>query len=154
VPIWCFVKNKDPENVKEQAMSLMNVTYVGNLRCEATHLDSKSLIQTDAPKDNQGNGEKFSPTDLLCTSLATCVLTTMGIKARALGITLDGVSIGVQKIMSKDPPRRVSEIVLTLNWNGLLEKLTPEELESLKRSGNGCPVAISLHPDVKKTIHW
>jgi uncharacterized OsmC-like protein len=135
-------------------MSFMSVTYTGGLRCEAEHLDSKTLIQTDAPKDNQGNGEKFSPTDLLCTSLATCVLTTMGIKARSLNINMDGVSIELQKVMSKEPPRKVAEIVLKFNWNGLLEKISPEHLESLKRSGLNCPVAISLHPDVKKTLVW
>jgi len=135
-------------------MSLMSVTYTGGLRCEATHLDSKTILLTDAPKDNQGNGEKFSPTDLLCTSLATCVLTTMGIKARALGISIDGVSMGLQKIMSKDAPRRVAEIVMTVNWNGLDQSITAEHMESLKRSGNGCPVALSLSPEVKKTLIW
>ena len=135
-------------------MSLMSVTYTGGLRCEATHLDSQSTIQTDAPKDNQGNGEKFSPTDLLCTSLATCVLTTMGIKARSLGVSIDGVSIGLQKIMSKAPPRRVAEIVMTVNWNGVDQSLSAEHMESLKRSGNGCPVALSLSADVKKTLIW
>ena len=135
-------------------MSLMRVIYQGGLRCEAIHEDSNSTLETDAPKDNQGSGARFSPTDLLCTSLATCVLTTMGIKARSLGIEMEGVSLGLQKIMSKDPPRRVAEIVMTVNWNGLLEKISPEHQESLKRSGMGCPVAISLHPDVKKTILW
>ncbi|NDF15403.1 OsmC family peroxiredoxin, partial [bacterium] len=104
--------------------------------------------------DNQGNGERFSPTDLLCTSLATCTLTIMGIKARSLGVDMKGVKIGIQKIMSKEPPRRVSEIVLNFDWNGLLLKITPEQLESLKRSALSCPVALSLHPEVKKTLHW
>ncbi len=135
-------------------MSLMRVKYEGNLRCEAVHVDSGTGIQSDAPKDNQGNGERFSPTDLLCTSLATCTLTIMGIKAKSLGVSLDGIEIGIQKIMSKEPPRRVAEILLTFDWKGVLEKITPEQLESLKRSALGCPVALSLHPDVKKTIHW
>jgi uncharacterized OsmC-like protein len=135
-------------------MSLMSVVYQGDLRCEALHVDSASTLESDAPKDNQGNGERFSPTDLLCTSLATCTLTIMGIKARSLGVDLKGVKIGIQKIMSKEPPRRVSEIVLNFDWNGLLQKITPEQLESLKRSALSCPVALSLHPEVKKTLHW
>jgi putative redox protein len=135
-------------------MSLMSVRYDGNLRCTSIHHDSNTEIQTDAPKDNQGNGERFSPTDLLCTSLATCTLTIMGIKAKALGVNLDGVEIRIQKVMSKSPPRRVAEIVLSFDWKGLLEKITAEQLESLKRSALACPVALSLHPDVKKTIHW
>jgi putative redox protein len=135
-------------------MALMSVIYRGDLRCEALHEDSGTEIQTDAPKDNQGNGERFSPTDLLCTSLATCTLTIMGIKAKSLGIDMKGVKIGIRKVMSKEPPRRVAEIVLTFDWNGLLEKITPEQLESLKRSGLACPVALSLHPEVRKTIDW
>ncbi len=135
-------------------MAQMNAKYLGSLRCEAHHLDSGSVILTDAPKDNQGNGEKFSPTDLLCTSLATCKLTIMGIKARALEIDMSGVSIQITKIMTSAPPRRVAEVILDFNWNGLLEKITPEQLESLKRSAMSCPVALSLHPEIKKTIHW
>jgi hypothetical protein len=135
-------------------MAQMNAKYLGSLRCEAHHLDSGSVILTDAPKDNQGKGEKFSPTDLLCTSLATCKLTIMGIKARALEIDMSGVSIQITKIMTSAPPRRVAEVILDFNWNGLLEKITPEQLESLKRSAMSCPVALSLHPEIKKTIHW
>lgn len=135
-------------------MSLMRVIYEGGLRCGAEHLDSSTRIETDAPKDNQGNGERFSPTDLLCTSLASCILTTMGIKARSIGVNLEGVSLGVQKIMSKDPPRRIAEIVLTFEWNGRFETWTPEQVEQLKRSAMGCPVALSLAPEVKKTLHW
>ena len=135
-------------------MAQMNAKYLGSLRCEAHHLDSGSVILTDAPKDNQGNGGKFSPTDLLCTSLATCKLTIMGIKARALEIDMSGVSVKITKIMTSAPPRRVAEVILEFNWNGLLEKITPEQLESLKRSAMSCPVALSLHPEIKKTIHW
>ncbi|NDD92501.1 OsmC family peroxiredoxin [bacterium] len=135
-------------------MSLMRVKYEGALRCQALHIDSGTEIQSDAPKDNQGNGERFSPTDLLCTSLATCTLTIMGIKAKALGVNLDGIEIGIEKIMSKEPPRRVAEIVLTFDWKERLQAITPEQLDSLKRSALACPVALSLHPDVKKTIRW
>ena len=135
-------------------MAQMKVKYLGSLRTEATHLDSGNQIQTDAPKDNQGKGEKFSPTDLLCTALASCKLTIMGIKAQALNITLDGVTVDVQKIMSATPPRKVAEIILNFNWNGLDQKITPEQMESLKRAALACPVAQSLDPSVKKTLNW
>ena len=135
-------------------MPLMKVVYSGGLRCEAVHLDSGTRIETDAPKDNQGNGERFSPTDLLCTSLATCKLTIMGIKAKALGVDLSGVGVGITKIMISAPPRRVAEIILEFDWNGLDTRITPEQMESLKRSAQACPVALSLHPEVKKTLIW
>ncbi len=135
-------------------MTRMNSRYLGSLRCEAHHPDSGSVILTDAPKDNQGNGEKFSPTDLLCTSLATCKLTIMGIKARALQVDLTGLSIGVTKIMSSAPPRRVAEIILDFDWNGIDQNITPEQMDSLKRSALQCPVALSLHPEIKKTVNW
>jgi uncharacterized OsmC-like protein len=135
-------------------MSKMNTRYLGSLRCEAQHLDSGMRILTDAPKDNQGNGEQFSPTDLLCTSLATCKLTIMGIKARALGVELQGLRVGITKIMSTTPPRRVAEIVLEFDWTGLEATLSEEQKESLKRSALSCPVALSLHPEIKKTLVW
>jgi putative redox protein len=135
-------------------MSKMKARYLGTLRCEADHADSGTRILTDAPKDNQGQGSQFSPTDLLCTSLATCKLTIMGIKAKALGIDLNGVGVGITKIMSAAPPRRVAEIILEFDWNGLDTRITPEQMESLKRSAQACPVALSLHPEVKKTLIW
>jgi putative redox protein len=134
-------------------MSLMKVNYVGNLRTEAVHLDSNNQIITDAPKDNQGNGEAFSPTDLFCTSLASCKLTIMGIKARSLEIDMNGVEITIQKIMQA-APRKISEIVLTFNWNGLDKKITTEQMEQLKRAALACPVALSIDPAIKKTLNW
>ncbi len=132
----------------------MTVQYLGNLRTQATHLDSKNQIITDAPKDNQGNGEAFSPTDLLCTSLASCKLTIMGIKAKALNVDISGIKVSIEKIMTAAPPRKIAEIVLTFDWNGLDQKMTTEQMDSLKRSALACPVALSLDPSVKKTIHW
>ena len=132
----------------------MNARYLGTLRCEADHSESGTRILTDAPKDNQGQGSQFSPTDLLCTSLATCKLTIMGIKAKALGIDLNGVGVRITKIMSAAPPRRVAEIILDFDWNGLTSRISAEQLESLKRSALACPVALSLHPEVKKTLNW
>lgn len=134
-------------------MSLMNVVYQGNFRTQATHLDSKNQIITDAPKDNQGNGEAFSPTDLLCTSLASCMLTIMAMKARAAGIEFGNVEIKIEKKMTT-APRKVGEIVLHFDWKGLDQKLNPEQVLLLKEAGLNCPVYLSLHPEVKKNIHW
>ncbi len=134
-------------------MGQMKAEYLGNFRTKALHLDSNSTLITDAPKDNQGLGEAFSPTDLLCTSLASCKLTIMGIKAKSLGLELTGVSIDIEKKMAQ-APRRVEEIVLTFHWNGLDKKIQPEHLESLKRAALACPVALSLDPNIKKTINW
>ena len=135
-------------------MSLMKVKYLGNLKTEALHEDSKVIIQTSAPKDNQGEGDAFSPTDLLCASLASCKLTIMGIKARALDLDLSGIEVGIQKIMTSSAPRKVAEIVLTFQWNGLDKKMTESQLDSLKRSAEHFPVALSLDPSVKKTMIW
>ncbi len=135
-------------------MSAMKVKYTGNLKTEALHVDSSAIIKTSAPKDNQGEGDLFSPTDMLCVSLASCKLTIMGIKARALNINIDGVEVAIQKIMTQTPPRKVAEIVLTFNWSGIEKKLTDEQMDSLKRSALSCPVALSLDPSVKKTLHW
>lgn len=131
----------------------MEVQYKGSFRTEALHLDSQNKLITDAPKDNQGNGEAFSPTDLMCTSLASCMLTIAAMKAKALGFDLGGVTIKLQKIMQASP-RKVSEIVLTFNWNGLDQKISKEQLDALKDAAINCPVALSLDPAVKKTIHW
>src|ERR1043165_8781024 len=88
-------------------MVKISVKYSGNLHCDATHGPSQSKISTDAPTDNKGKGEAFSPTDLVATALATCMSTTMGIKAEDLGVDLRGMSVSVQKEMSNDPPRRI-----------------------------------------------
>lgn len=134
-------------------MHQMRVIYQGDLRTESEHLDSRSILYTDAPKDNQGKGEAFSPTDLLCSSLASCMLTIAAMKARTMGIDLAGVSIEVQKKMLISP-RKVAEIVLRFDWQGLDQKLPPEDLEALKQAALNCPVALSLDPSVKKTLIW
>lgn len=134
-------------------MHQMKVTYQNNLRAEAIHLDSKNMIHTDAPKDNQGKGEAFSPTDLMCTSLASCMLTIAAMKARTLGIEFQGVSIEVEKKMQA-APRKVSEIVLRFDWNGMDQRISQEHLELLKEAAVNCPVALSLDPSVKKTLIW
>ena len=130
------------------------ILYEGNLRCNARHLQSNSVIETDAPTDNRGKGERFSPTDLVCTALATCMITTMAMKATDMGIELRDSIVDVKKYMASDP-RRISKIdaVVTLPKTlGLDEK----DKIILQRIGDNCPVIKSLHPDViiNTTYDW
>lgn len=134
-------------------MHQMTVSYEGGFRTQATHLDSKNTIITDAPKDNNGNGEAFSPTDLMCTSLASCMLTIAAMKGKSLGIEMKGVTALVEKKMQVSP-RKVSEIVLRFDWKGLDQRVSPEHLEELKQAALNCPVALSLDSSVKKTVIW
>ena len=129
-----------------------SITYRGNLRCEAIHIQSMSSIETDAPTDNRGKGERFSPTDLLCVSLATCILTTMGIKAADMAIDLTDSKAEVQKHMASDP-RRVAKIEVEVF---LPEKINEKERLILEKTGNNCPVAKSIHPDIDLVLryHW
>ncbi|GAC1428508.1 MAG: OsmC family protein [Chitinophagaceae bacterium] len=123
------------------------IIYTGQLRCNATHNQSGSVIETDAPTDNRGKGERFSPTDLLCVSLATCVITTLGIKATDMGIDLDGTTLQVQKYMLPDP-RRVGKIDIQLVFPAALN-LDEKDRTILQRVGDNCPVMKSIHPDIK-----
>ncbi len=129
------------------------VVYNGELRTTCTHLRSGSRFETDAPIDNNGKGERFSPTDLMATSLATCMITVMGIKARTMGFDLNGIKIEVLKIM-KAEPRRVSGIELnfhfTEEWNAFDEKTKT----ILKNVGENCPVMKSIHPDIEVKINY
>ena len=128
-----------------------SVIYQGNLRCKAKHLQSATEIETDAPTDNRGRGERFSPTDALCVSLATCIITTMAIKAADLNIELNETKIDVTKHMLKDP-RRIGTIDLTIHFPVL--NITDEQKSFLEETGNTCPVAKSLHPDLKVNIEY
>lgn len=130
-----------------------SIIYKGELNCSATHSQNKTVIETDAPIDNKGKGEKFSPTDLLCVSLATCVITTMAIKADEMQINLEGATLEVTKSMIVDP-RRVGRIDIKITLPKL--NLTDKDKLILERSGYNCPVQKSLHPDVEKEIkyHW
>ncbi len=126
------------------------VIYLGNLRTEATHLNSGDKIVTDAPLDNNGKGEAFSPTDMAATSLASCMLTIMGIKANNVNIALGKIEVDVEKIMESNP-RRIAEIRLTLHISGVY---SDSEKRQLKAAGLNCPVAKSLHPDLIQTIKF
>lgn len=127
----------------------MVVTYKGNLRNEAVHLRSGNQLITDAPLDNHGRGEAFSPTDLLCTSLATCMITLIGITAESKGIRLGNVEAKIEKVMHSEP-RRVGEIHIefTIVDCGYTER----EKTILEHAARTCPVARSLHPDIKQEL--
>jgi len=131
-----------------------SIVYKGDLRCECTHIQSGTRIETDAPTDNRGKGERFSPTDTVCVALATCIVTTMAIKANDMEIDLAGTSIGVTKHMLSDP-RRIGKIDVILNFPASL-KLIEKERMILQRVGDTCPVVRSLHPDLQVNIeyHW
>ncbi len=129
------------------------VLYEGNLRTLCTHLKSGNHFQTDAPIDNNGKGERFSPTDLLATSLATCMLTVMGIKARTMGFDLAGIRIEVEKIM-KQEPRRVGGINLFFNFPEELKSIDKKSVQILKHTAHTCPVQHSLHPEIAVKIDW
>jgi putative redox protein len=128
------------------------IIYKGDLRTSATHLQSGTTIETDAPTDNQGKGERFSPTDLVATALATCMVTTMGIKARSMDIQLDGTKADVTKIMVSDP-RRIGKIVVHLFFpkHLLLDEKQKTILENTART---CPVERTLHPDVELDLQF
>ena len=123
------------------------IHYEGNLRCNAIHLQSGSAIETDAPTDNRGKGERFSPTDLVCTALATCMVTTMAMKAGDMGIELKGTTVSVKKHMLSDP-RRIAKIEVLLTYPATLT-LEEKDRLILKRVGDNCPVIKSLHPDIE-----
>lgn len=130
----------------------MLTIYKGNLRNEVTHLQSGTKILTDAPLDNHGKGESFSPTDLLASSLGCCMLTIMGISAQSYGFTLEGTKVETEKIMGTDP-RRVIEIKIDFHFpEG--SNFTPQQKRVIESAAKTCPVANSLHPDLKKTINF
>ncbi len=123
------------------------IIYKGDLRTTATHLQSGTVIETDAPTDNQGKGERFSPTDLVVTALGTCMVTTMAIKARTMNIALDGTRVDVTKIMVSDP-RRIGKIVAHVFFPAGLS-IDEKSKEILERTARTCPVERSLHPDIE-----
>jgi putative redox protein len=132
-------------------MITSTITYLGNLRTQAKHLASGQEIITDAPVDNMGKGEAFSPTDLLSTSLGCCMLTLMGIAAKARDISMEGTKVEIIKIMSHNP-RKVSNIKVRIAFKG--DALSVVNQEVLKRAALTCPVALSLHPDIIQDIDF
>ena len=128
-----------------------SVIYKGDLRCECTHLQSGSTIETDAPTDNRGKGERFSPTDSICVGLATCMITTMGIRAADMQIDLSGTRLEVTKHMLSDP-RRIGKIEIVLNLPALA--IDDKDKKVLQMIGDNCPVMKSLHPDLEVAIAY
>ena len=126
------------------------VTYLGNLRTENIHIKSGNTYVTDAPTDNNGKGEAFSPTDTVATGLANCMLTTMGIKAQNMDVDMTGTTAEVTKTMVADP-RRISKIEVVLNFPFKADSKHKKILEHTART---CPVLYSLHPDIEKDISF
>lgn len=129
------------------------VEYTGALRTTCIHVKSGNHFETDAPIDNNGKGERFSPTDLLATSLATCMLTVMGIKARSMGFDLEGIKVDVEKIMKADP-RRVGGVNLTFHIPENFNHLDAKTISIMRHTANTCPVQYSIHPDIEVNINW
>ena len=130
-------------------MITIETKYIGQLRTEATHVRSGNKLITDAPVDNKGKGEAFSPTDLLAASLGSCAMTIMGIAAQTHGFNLDGTGIRITKVMADDP-RRVGEVIVEFDFpkNNYSEK----EKKIIENAAKTCPVAKSLHPELKQTM--
>jgi putative redox protein len=135
-------------------MSQMTALYNGDLRTEGTHLKSGNKIITDAPLDNNGKGEAYSPTDLVCAALASCILTTLGILANRENLDIVNMKAEITKVMVSDP-RRISEIIIDITLpESTVLKLSDKHKTILKRAAHSCPVALSLHPDIKQNFHF
>lgn len=135
-------------------METASIIYNGELRTTATHVRSGTVINTDAPVDNNGKGERFSPSDLVATALGSCMLTIMGIKARDKGWNIEGTKVGVEKIMGTEP-RRITGINIRFDFpagHGLQDK----DRKILENAAYTCPVAESIHPDIQQkiTFNW
>ncbi|MCP9817482.1 OsmC family protein [Synechococcus sp. GreenBA-s] len=132
-------------------MTTIDTRYDGQLRCHAVHGPSGSELDTDAPTDNQGRGERFSPTDLVGTALATCILTVLGITAERQGWRLEGATARVEKTMTSSGVRRIDLLEV---WIALPADLSAEQRQQLIRAGETCPVKESLEGAVPMRLHW
>jgi putative redox protein len=132
-------------------MTRIDSRYSGQLRCHSQHGPSGSTVETDAPTDNQGKGERFSPTDLVATALSTCMLTIMGIVAERHGLDLKGTSARVEKTMTSEAPRRIAQLTM---WVQLPAGLEPQQRALLQRAAENCPVKLSLEGCVPMELHW
>ncbi|EOZ99710.1 putative stress-induced protein OsmC [Indibacter alkaliphilus LW1] len=132
-------------------MATIKSSYSGNLRTEMTHQLSGNKIITDAPLDNNGKGEAFSPTDLVSAALGSCMVTIMGIVAQRDGISLENLSWNITKVMQSNP-RKISEIIVDFDWKTpVADKAI---LQKLKNAAKTCPVALSLDPEIKQTVNF
>lgn len=132
-------------------MVTIQAEYQGDLHCKAVHGPSGAELNTDAPTDNQGRGEHFSPTDLVATALGTCMLTIMGISARTLEINIEGATATVEKEMSSTAPRRIQRLTVRIH---VPHALSPDNKQKLERAAHTCPVHKSLHPDIDIPIEF
>ncbi|MCS7029447.1 MAG: OsmC family protein [Bacteroidia bacterium] len=132
-------------------MVKISVLYQGELRCLATHQPSQTQLHTDAPTDNQGKGQSFSPTDLVATALATCMMTIMGIKAQEMNINLTGTHIEIEKIMTNNP-RKIAALPAKIKFPTL--SLDEKSKKILENAALTCPVAKSIHPDIQFTVEF
>ncbi len=132
-------------------MVAIQVEYQGDLHCKAVHGPSATELNTDAPKDNQGRGESFSPTDLVATALGTCMLTVMGIMARTLDLDIAGTTATVEKEMTSTAPRMIKSLAVSIR---VPHSITSENQQKLERAAHTCPVHKSLHPDVHTPIEF
>ena len=132
-------------------MVSIHVKYEGELHCEAKHGPSGNTLATDAPVDNKGRGETFSPTDLVATGLASCMATIMGQQADTLGIDISGMIVDVDKIMSTDRPRRIVELPVRIQMPIAFDEKTAKMMD---RAAHTCPVHHSLHPDIKIDVSF
>ncbi len=131
-------------------MATISLKAIGDFRTKIKHLKSGTEIYSDAPTDNNGKGEMFSPTDLLSSSLAACMITIMDIAGKEHGFSVEGTEINVTKIMSANP-RKVAEIIVELNFP-IDKKYTDKAKRIIEHTSKNCPVSLSLHPDIKQTI--
>ena len=132
-------------------MTKVKCSYLGDLKCEAIHLQSGSLIKTDAPLDHCGKGESFSPTDLLATSLGTCLLTIMAIKAKLKGFDLEGIYLNIEKLMAQNSERKIQELIIDI----FIPKSTSNEtIDFLKKASEDCPVKRNLSQELDININW
>jgi putative redox protein len=138
-------------DLQGEIMVNIQVEYQGDLHCKATHGPSGAELTTDAPKDNQGRGESFSPTDLVATALGTCMLTIMAIAARTLNIEFAGATASVEKGMTAELPRRIQQLTVKIH---VPHPPGPADREKLERAAHACPVHKSLHPDVRIPIEF
>ncbi len=132
-------------------MSKIKCCYLGDLKCEAKHLQSGNLIKTDAPLDHMGKGENFSPTDLLATSLGSCLLTIMAIKSRSNGWELENIFLDIEKIMTKTKKRKIEKLIIDIYTPEYLPK---EKLDFIQKASKECPVTRNLSESLYLQINW
>jgi putative redox protein len=136
-------------SINLQAMATTSTIYLGDLRTEMTHIQSGTVVVTDAPIDNKGKGAAFSPTDLLASAFGSCMLTIMGISGREHGFSIDGTKATITKIMASNP-RRVAEVHVTLDFPDI--DYSDKHKAIIKKISETCPVALSLHQDLKQVV--